>query len=132
VDYKEYTAGEFKRTVSLFGEITEKGEEKFRHQLENTHVLFKNFVHRFRPHLDMHQVATGEYWYGEQALGLGLIDQIKTSDDYLLSFSESHQIVKVEHLQKGSISDRITGILGKSLHRAGSSLLQELEARKWL
>ncbi len=132
VDYKEYTAGEFKRTVSLLGEITEKGEEKFKHQLEGTHHMFKDFVHRHRPQLDMHQVATGEYWYGEQALPLGLIDQIMTSDEYLLNFAETHQIVKVEHHHKKSLSDKFGGILGKSFKQAGLALLQELETRKWI
>lgn len=132
VDYKEYTAGEFKRTVSLLGEITEKGEEKFKQQLESTHVLFKSFVNKNRPQLNIDNVATGEYWYGEEALKLGLVDEIKTSDDYLMSFNETHQILKVEHSQKETFADKVSGILGKGLKQAGLSFIAELEARKWL
>lgn len=116
VDYKEYTAGEFKRTISLLGEITPNGEKKFKEQLESTHVLFKDFVSRLRPQLDLHQVATGEYWYGEQALKLGLIDEIKTSDEYLMNLAQDHQIIKVKFSKKESLSEKISGIFGQALH----------------
>lgn len=132
VDYKEYTAGEYKRTVSLLGEITEKGEEKFKAQLEDTHLLFKEFVHKFRPHLNLSEVATGEYWYGEQALKKGLVDEIRTSDDYLLNQSEQNQVVKVKFEHHKSLSEKLSGILGKALHRGAYSLLQELENRRFL
>jgi Periplasmic serine proteases (ClpP class) len=132
VDYKEYTAGEFKRTVSLLGEVTPKGEEKFKEQLEATHALFKSFVSRFRPQLDLAQVATGEYWYGEQAINLKLVDEIKTSDDYLMNLAQNHQILKVKFEHKESFGDKLTGILGKSLHQASSRLIQELENRRFI
>ncbi|MCB0412446.1 MAG: protease SohB, partial [Bdellovibrionales bacterium] len=67
VDYEEITAGQYKRTISLFGEITEKGREKFMEQIEDTHSLFKGFVSKFRPHIDLSKVATGEHWYAEEA-----------------------------------------------------------------
>lgn len=108
VDFKEYTAGDYKRTVSLFGEITEKGETKFKEQLEATHDLFKTFVLKNRPNLDIQKVATGEFWYGETALKIGLIDEIKTSDAYLLSKMQSHQIIRISFEQKPSFSDKIS------------------------
>lgn len=132
VDYKEYTAGEYKRTVSLLGEITEKGEEKFKAQLEDTHILFKDFVHKYRPTMNISDVATGEYWYGEQALKKGLVDEIRTSDDYLLALSEKHQIVKVKFEHKESLSEKLTGVLGKALHKGGLSLIEDLETRRFL
>lgn len=132
VDYKEYTAGEYKRTVSLLGEITPKGEEKFKEQLEDTHVLFKNFVHKFRPNMNLAEVATGEYWYGEQALGKGLVDEIRTSDDYLLGLSEKHQIVKVKYEHHESLSDKLTGIIGKAFKKGSISIIEELETRRFL
>ena len=132
VDYKEYTAGEFKRTVSLLGEITEKGEEKFKAQLEETHLLFKDFVQKFRPQLNLAEVATGEYWYGEQALKKGLADEIRTSDDYLLAQSDKVQIIKVKFEHHKNLSEKLSGIFGKAIHQGGSSLLQELENRRFL
>ncbi len=115
VDYKEYTAGDYKRTVSVFGEITEKGEAKFKEQLELTHVLFKSFVHRYRPQMDIAKVATGEFWYGENALALGLVDEISTSDAYLLMKSKQHQVVKVSFEQKPTLSDKISDIMSKAV-----------------
>lgn len=132
VDYKEYTAGEYKRTVSLLGEITDKGEEKFKAQLEDTHILFKGFVHKYRPHLNLSEVATGEYWYGEQALGKGLVDEIRTSDDYLLGLSEKHQIVKVKFEHHETLSEKLTGIIGKAFHKGSLSIIEDLETRRFL
>lgn len=132
VDYKEYTAGEYKRTVSLLGEITSKGEEKFKEQLEDTHVLFKSFVHKFRPNMNLNEVATGEYWYGEQAIAKGLVDEIRTSDDYLLGLSEKHQILKVKYEHHESLSDKLTGIIGKAFKKGSLSIIEELETRRFL
>src|SRR4051794_23852845 len=88
VDYEEYTAGAYKRTVSLFAPITPDGKQKLIDQLEETHVLFKDFVKKFRPQVDIAKVATGEYWYGEQAIKLNLVDRLLTSDDYIYQLSE--------------------------------------------
>lgn len=118
VDFKEYTAGEYKRTVSLLGEITPKGEEKFREQLEQTHILFKGFVQQFRPQIDMMKVATGEYWYGQQALDLGLVDELLTSDDYLLEkYKNKAQIFEISFEKKQSLSEKISGALGAVISR---------------
>jgi serine protease SohB len=81
VDFEQFTAGEFKRTVTMFGENTEKGREKFVEELEETHGLFKAFVTAHRPELDIDKVATGEHWFGTQAKKLGLVDELQTSDD---------------------------------------------------
>lgn len=132
IDYQEYTAGEFKRTVSVLGEITPKGEEKFKEQLEATHVLFKGFVSKYRPQLDLHQVATGEYWYGEQALGLKLIDEIKTSDDLLMSLAETHKIFKVKYEKQQTLQEKISHVLGQAVIKGISGTLEKLEARRWI
>ena len=130
VDYKEYTAGDFKRTVSLFGEITEKGEEKFKEQLEATHNLFKDFVSKYRPNLDLGKVATGEYWYGKTAKDLGLIDEIKTSDEYVLEKSKTHRIVRISFEHKPTISDKLSEVLTKSLTEIFSKILERNSSAK--
>ncbi|UQZ25756.1 S49 family peptidase [Actinobacillus pleuropneumoniae] len=33
----------------------------------------------------MKKIATGEHWFGKQALALDLVDEINTSDDLLLN-----------------------------------------------
>ncbi len=97
VDFELHTAGEYKRTLTLFGENTEAGREKLRQQLEDTHLLFKDFISEYRPRLDLPRVATGEYWHGRQALDLGLVDEIKTSDDYLMDAREQADMLLVSY-----------------------------------
>lgn len=132
VEYKEYTAGEFKRTVSLLGEITPKGEEKFKEQLEATHRLFKSFVQSNRPQLDVAKVATGEYWYGQDAKDLGLVDEIRTSDDYLLSQSDTNQIIKVSFAKKQKLGEKLSGVLGRAAHSALWKIYEDLERKTFL
>lgn len=132
VDYKEYTAGEFKRTISILGEITPKGEEKFVEQLEQTHILFKNFVMQNRPSLQIEKVATGEYWYGTDAKKRGLVDEIRTSDDYILSHLESHQILHLKINKKQPIRDKLSGILGQAVEKTLFRVWGELENRRLL
>jgi serine protease SohB len=101
-------AGEYKRTLSLFGENTDSGREKFRQEIEETHTLFKAFIAENRPGLDMAKIATGEHWYGSQAMELKLIDQLITSDDYLLSTSKKADIYEVKYTIKKSLSERLS------------------------
>lgn len=130
VDFKEYTAGDFKRTVSIFGEITEKGEAKFREQLEITHLLFKGFVGKFRPQLNMDKVATGEYWYGQTALDLNLVDKIQTSDDYILNKTKTHKVLKISCEKKPTLSDKLSDALSKSVSLTIDKLVSQLSAKK--
>ncbi len=83
IDFEVLTAGEYKRTLTVFGENTEKGREKFQEDLDITHQLFKNFVSRYRPQLAIDEVATGEVWLGVAALDKQLVDELQTSDEYL-------------------------------------------------
>lgn len=85
VDFELITAGEYKRTLTVFGENTDKGREKFREDLEDIHKQFRNFVLEHRQNIDIDKIATGEHWLGTEALKLNLVDEIQTSDDYVLS-----------------------------------------------
>ena len=107
VDYDIYTAGQFKRTVTMLGENTEEGKKKFLEEIEDTHGLFKNMVNRNRPTLDIEKLATGEHWYGNQCLGLGLIDKVQTSDDYLYEASANADIFEISYEIKRSMADRL-------------------------
>lgn len=125
IDFEQFTAGEFKRTVTMFGENTEKGKEKFIEELEETHVLFKDFVSEHRPSLDLNKVATGEHWFGTKALELGLVDTIQTSDDYLQNISKSHKVVAIKYEVKKGLAEKfakaaslsVEGVLGKLLQK---------------
>ncbi len=108
VDFEQFTAGEFKRTITMFGENTEKGREKFTEELEETHVLFKNFVSEHRPSLDIAKVATGEHWFGTKAKELGLVDDIQTSDDYLQSRCKTHKIIQIKYATKKGLAEKFS------------------------
>lgn len=108
VDFEQFTAGEFKRTVTMFGENTEKGREKFVEELEETHELFKAFVSGHRPTLDVAKVATGEHWFGTKAKELGLVDDILTSDDYLYAASKSRKVVAIKYEVKKGLAERLS------------------------
>jgi serine protease SohB len=95
VDYEDVTAGRYKRTVSLLGPIKEEGRAKLQEQIEETHGLFKSFVARMRPALDIEAVATGEHWYGTRAVELGLVDAIGTSDDCLVEKAKEARVLEV-------------------------------------
>ena len=97
VDFELHTAGEYKRTLTLFGENDDAGRAKLQQQLEDTHALFKDFVQTYRPDMDLAKVATGEYWHGRQALGLGLIDEVMTSDAYLMDASRESDVYLVSY-----------------------------------
>lgn len=107
VDYREVTAGEFKRTLTLFGEVTDTGVQKFKEQIEDTHRLFKDFVSLYRSQIDIAKVATGEHWYGTQALSLNLIDEIRTSDDYLYQRSLGADVYRIHYISKKSWYERL-------------------------
>jgi serine protease SohB len=128
VDYQELTAGEFKRTISVFGEITDKGRAKFVEQLEETHVLFKDFIHAQRPALELSKVATGEYWLGTRALQLGLVDQLGTSDAYLLQRSAEANLYGVKYTPASTWRERLGRVAGEMAERALVQVLGRLRS----
>ena len=107
IDFELHTAGEHKRTITLFGENNDAGRAKLREQLEATHALFKGFIRDQRGELDVDQVATGEYWHGLQAKALGLVDDVGTSDDYLLAACEAADVFKLRYQVKKAPIDRL-------------------------
>ncbi|CAH3736908.1 putative protease SohB, partial [Serratia marcescens] len=117
IDVELHTAGQFKRTLTLFGENTEQGREKFREDLNETHELFKRFVHEQRPSLDIDSVATGEHWFGSQAKEKGLIDAIGTSDDLLIAELDNHEVIAVRYTRRKRLMDRFTGSAAESVDR---------------
>ncbi len=139
VDFELYTAGEYKRTVTMFGENTPEGKAKFEEELQQTHSLFKHFVEKYRPQLDVAQVATGEHWYGEDARELNLVDKLQTSDEYLLSLIPKHDVYVINTRKRPTFGEKlglqaaqmaetlIPTVMGKiadSLAKANNTLVQ--------
>ncbi len=110
IEFEQLTAGEFKRTLTMFGENTDKAREKFKTELEETHSLFKGFITEHRPSLNVDEVATGEHWFGNQALDLGLIDDVCTSDEYLFeAANQDRKILSVTYQQRKNIAEKLAG-----------------------
>lgn len=139
IDFELYTAGQYKRTVTMFGENTEEGKAKFEEELQQTHVLFKHFVEKYRPQLNVDKVATGEHWYGQDSLDLNLVDKLQTSDEYLLNLLNLHDVYLIQTRRKPTLGEKlglqaaqmadslIPAVVNKmmeSLSKANSSLVQ--------
>ena len=95
IDFEQITAGPYKRKLSLFGQNTDEGREKMKEEVVEVHELFQRQVRDLRPAVDLERVATGEHWYGSRALELNLIDEIGTSDDFLLKAAESANVYRI-------------------------------------
>jgi serine protease SohB len=108
IDFELHTAGEFKRTITLFGENTDEGREKLQHEIEDIHGLFKGLIHKYRKQIDIEKVATGEHWLGQQALILKLVDEIKTSDEYLLEQTNNAQVFEICYEVKRPLLSRLS------------------------
>ena len=139
VDFEMYTAGQYKRTVTMFGENTSEGKAKFEEELQQTHVLFKHFVEKYRPQLNVEKVATGEHWYGEDARTLNLVDKLQTSDEYLLSLLSQHDVYVINTRKRPTLGEKmglqaaqmaetlipaVLAKIGESLAKANSTLVQ--------
>jgi serine protease SohB len=107
VDFEVLTAGEHKRTLTIFGENTDKGRAKFLEDLEDTHVLFKEYVGERRPGLDITAVANGDIWFGRRALEVNLIDEIKTSDEFLIEACDRADVISVSYQRKRTLPEKL-------------------------
>jgi serine protease SohB len=123
IDYEMLTAGEYKRTLTVFGENTDKDRAKVKQDLEDIHDLFKTFVRENRPAVDINEVATGEVWYGRQALERRLVDELKTSDAFLMELCETAEVYEVSYVEKKPLQER----LGLNIETTLERLLQ-----RWL
>jgi serine protease SohB len=108
VDVEQFTGGEFKRTVTMFGRNTDADRAKLTEEVQDTHALFKEFVAEHRPALDVESVGTGEHWYGSRALDLGLVDELMTSDDYLVAARETADVYEVSYTQRPNVRRALT------------------------
>jgi len=122
VDVEVITAGKYKRTLTVLGENTEEGRRKFVEELEDVHALFQEFVKDNRPQLDLDTVATGEAWYGKRALDLGLVDELATSDEYLMQLCDAHDVYEVRWVEHQKPIDKLMGKVNTLLDQAAEVL----------
>jgi serine protease SohB len=121
IDFEQVTAGDYKRTLTLFGENTDKDREKLKEELEDTHHLFKEFVKDNRPQVDIDKIATGEHWYGKRAIELNLIDELITSDDYLTNAATEADVFEIKYERKKPVSEKLFSF--------GANLLARIDGR---
>ncbi|MEM9604579.1 MAG: protease SohB [Pseudomonadota bacterium] len=132
IDFELLTAGQYKRTLTVFGENTDEGRQKFIEELEETHVLFKEFVSEHRPQVDIDQIATGETWYGRRALGMKLIDEVSTSDDYLIKRVEEVNVYDVRFVEHKSLRERLGMGAAEMLDRVAVKWWDRLTQSRWM
>jgi len=107
IDFEQVTAGQYKRTLTMFGENTKEGRKKFTEDLEAIHHNFKDHVLAFRPQIHIEKVATGEHWLAKDAMVLGLVDELKTSDDYILDKVTQFQLIQMTTIKKPGLIEKI-------------------------
>lgn len=130
VDFEQLTAGEYKRTLTMFGENTDEDREKLQEDLEETHVLFKDFVSLHRNELDIDTVATGEVWYGQRALDKGLVDELQTSDGYVQSSLHERDVFEVKHVHKKGWQEKLGMAAEGAIERSFLKLWQRAQQRQ--
>ncbi len=132
IDFEMLTAGEYKRTLTMFGENTEKGRQKFQSDLEDTHALFKEFVSEHRPVVKIDEVANGDIWFGRRALDVNLVDELATSDEYLLEQCRERDVYSVKYKEKQSLADKLGMAVSQGVARAIEKTLSELNVSRGL
>lgn len=125
IDFEMITAGEYKRTLTVFGENTDKARQKFAEDLEDIHYIFKDHITTHRPQVNIETVATGEHWLGQRALDLQLVDELGTSDDYLLKTRDSHRIYEIGFKRKEKITEKLAGGIQTLTSKLLNSFAQE-------
>ena len=117
IDFEQITAGKYKRNVTVFGKNTDEDRAKLKEELEDVHSLFKGAVSTYRPDLDLDKIATGEHWYGTRAIELGLVDEIKTSDELLAEAAKDMDLYRVAYKVKQPLQKRLMANVDGALDR---------------
>jgi serine protease SohB len=118
VEFEQIKAGELKRTLTMFGENTDEDRARLQEQIEDTHMLFKDYVAQNRPVLDMDVVATGEHWHGIRALEHKLVDELLTSDDYLLAAKDEADLFEITYKHKKDLGEKLASVVQGMIDKA--------------
>lgn len=101
VVFNTVTAGKYKRTLTPTKKFDEKDLKKTKDDIEQVLVIFKGFVHKNRPKLDIDKVATGETWIGPDALANDLVDGLVTVDEVLSDHvSNGAEVFSISYSEK--------------------------------
>lgn len=131
IDVEMHTAGEYKRTLTVLGENTDKAREKFKEDLQDVHVLFKDYINSHRSQVDIEKVANGDVWFGQRAIDENLIDEIMTSDEYLQSKCSDADVYSISLKKKRGIKEKFSGETESMLSRVVQNTIERLVHSKW-
>ncbi len=131
IEFEQITAGEFKRTLTMFGENTDKAREKFKSELEEIHHLFVAHISEFRDELNVEKVATGEHWMGSQALSLGLVDELKTSDDYVIEQIADHEVIQFKYKTQKGVMEKLPFAASATFERFFMAIYNKISELKF-
>ncbi|MGP9567362.1 protease SohB [Halomonas sp. AOP5-B2-8] len=131
IDVELLTAGKYKRTLTVLGENTEEGKDKFLDDLENTHRLFKHYVAERRPTMDIDSLATGEIWYGSEALPQLLVDSVGTSEAYLTERMAQVQVYTVKLEAPKTMGRKLGLAVSAGVETAALKALGLIDAAGW-
>ena len=132
IDFEMHTAGEYKRTLTIFGENTDKAREKFQADIDDIHVLFKDFVSSNRPVVAIEEVGTGEFWFGQRALEKNLADRLCTSDSFLVEHLEGYDLIEVRYRAKRSWQEKLSLAAEMAVERGFRRLLKSERDQQFL
>ena len=132
IDFEMHTAGEYKRTLTVFGENTDKAREKFQADIDDIHVLFKDFVSSNRPVVEIDEVSTGEFWFGQRALEKNLADRLCTSDSFLVEHLEGYDLIEVRYRAKRSWQEKLSLAAEMAVERGFRRLLKSERDQQFL
>ncbi len=125
IEYEQVMAGEYKRTLTVLGENTKKDREKVQEDVDRVHILFKNFVAQHRPAININTVSTGEHWHAIEAQKMHLVDQILTSEDYLIQASKHSDIYEVKIAGKKQLVEKLSSGVHTVIHSLFDSIRKE-------
>lgn len=123
IGFEMFTAGEYKRTVTMFGENSDKDRAKYQEDINRIHQLFKDFIQKHRQYIDIDKIATGEFWFGVDAKTLNLVDGIMTSDAYLLEQMNKHDVFLLQSYTEPTLAEKLG--LTEHLAVSGTKALQK-------
>ena len=130
IDFEVHTAGEYKRTLTMFGENTDKARDKFREDLAEVHVLFKGFIEEHRPSVDVEKVANGDVWYGQKAIEVNLVDELKTSDEYLQEKTLTADVYLITQEKKKTLPQKLGIAAQQSISKGIESVIEKASFQK--
>jgi serine protease SohB len=127
IDYKTYTAGDSKRTVTTYKKPTPEQEDKFEKKLESIHNQFKEHVASYRSQVNIEKATNGDFFSGAEAMELGLVDRLLTSDEFVRNkYLEGYQLLEIYYKEpKSSTESFISATVSSFVKSIKTEILKE-------